>query len=115
MRKFTKYPQGYVKASSGNSDQDYEIRLDGFMDALEHTSMIRKNTYVMPIHIGVYDGTIQISSNIDMANAIATVERLGAKYNVITPNSTYAKDDYTLVFTLNRDSQQSSEYINRLG
>lgn len=115
MRKFTKYPSNYVKASSDNSDRDYEARLDGFVEELERTPMIRRNTYAMPIHISVYDGTIQISSNIDMANAIATVERLGAKYNVIKPNSAYAKDDYTLKFILNRDSQQSPEYINRLG
>lgn len=112
---FTKYPGSYVKASSDTSDQDYETRLDSFIDALEHTPMIRRNTYAMPILIGVYDGTIQISSNIDMNNAIATVERLGAKYNVIKPNSAYAKDDYTLEFALSRDSQQSPEYINRLG
>ena len=78
MRKFTKYPQGYVKASSDNSDQDYETRLDDFMDALEHTSMIRKNTYAMPIHIRVYDGTIYLDdkSEFDAVRDVLSEEGL---------------------------------------
>ena len=104
MRKFTKYPSNYVKAS-GEVDTEFESAVDEFTDELELFPEILNNPFQTPIYFSNNELTIIANPNFeDIDDYIKRVEELGVEYGVLKPNTGYYdRNDHKLHFELRRN------------